>query len=47
MDNMVVAVWYGIKGLSSFDECMYIYLNCIYNLIMLAHPICLRLVMIV
>jgi len=47
MDNMVAMVWYGIKGYNSFDECMHVYLNCIYNLILLAHYICLCLVMIV
>jgi len=25
MDNMVVAMWYGIKGWGSFDKCIHIY----------------------
>jgi len=46
MDNMVVAMWYGIKGYSSFDGCMHIYLNCLY-VYLLAYPINLCLAMIV
>jgi len=29
MDNMVVAMWFGINGWHSFDVCVFIYLNCI------------------
>jgi len=46
MDNMVVAMWYGIKGYSSFDGFICIYLNYLY-VYLLAHPICLCLEMIV
>jgi len=40
-------MWYGFKGYSSFDMSVLIYLNYIYVFILLAHPICLCLAMIV
>jgi len=30
MDNMVVAMWFGIKGWSSFDVCVFIYIWIVY-----------------
>jgi len=38
MDNMVVTMWFGIKGWSSFDVCLFIYIWFVYVLYTISSP---------